>query len=248
MKGQQLESELFSPCVNDFPQHLEALQAGPTHARTYDGARAVVIAGLNFIEKYSRIEKWKSGKVIYGQGYPASRIFMMRSGFAYLSTADEEGGEQIAEVIGFPTIVGGDAFHGSRAYEHSLLALGDCTASSFSLARLYAVGDFSVVDFFFADHAVHAHNLSAFLDRFKLGSTVAMRLALILLDLKARREPFPFEKLTQQQLAGLTRSTRESVSKSIGAFRRAGIADVGRNARRIDLNEEKLRKIASEGG
>lgn len=246
MTGLELESGTAAPFnVDDFPTHIKALLAGPGHARSYEEARIVVAAGLDFIRQRGKIRNWKPRDIIYWQGYEASKVFMMQRGFAYTAKDDENANGHVLEIIGAPTIIGGDIFHGSPTYEHSLRTLTECTTRSVLISALHATGERAVLDFFLVNHLIHEHNRTVRFDALGDRSTVAVRLALTLLDLSGRREPFPFQRLTQEQLAGLALATRESVNKEMAAFRNAQIASVGRVAKPIIVNGEKLRKVAS---
>lgn len=218
-----------APTVEDFSDHVEALLVRPNSIRTRNEARGVVRRSIDFLAR-SRPSVWSAGKVIYWQGYPAERIYMVTSGFAYLSVMDEEGNDRARDILGPTAIVGGEAVSGFPDYANALKAVTDCTVKSVSVASLTAVNERALVEFFTVNHYLQQERWGKRAWE-SWGQSVEARVANTLLDLTDRKIPFPLRELNLPLLAGLVNSQRATVNKILTMFREDKIAVIGRTVK-----------------
>lgn len=194
-----------------------------------------------------------AGEPIYGAGEPATHLHMVAAGKVKLSRYGPDGKEVVLELLGPGDLFGGLAALGDERYLDSAQAHTACCvlrvdADEFQdLLRRYPSTALAVLDFT-GRRLREAHDTIRSLSV----DPVERRLAATLLRLARRHgegagaEVVLQTPLPQQDLAAMSGTTVETVSRVLGRFRRRGLVRSGRQWIVI-ADAEALRDLA-EGG
>lgn len=197
---------------------------------------------------------WAEDDTVYLAGAPAEHLFVMASGRAKASQPAAGGQEVVVDLLAPGDLFGGLRTLGSTAYPETVRAMTTMCALRIGTAAFREV---------LAEHpqvALHALDRTAALLVQARSSvtqqstaTVAQRVATTLLRLSAT---FGQDRagggtliqlpLSRADLAGMTGSTPESVSRVMSRLRREGIIDSGRRWTAV-VDAERLAAVVAEG-
>jgi CRP/FNR family transcriptional regulator, nitrogen oxide reductase regulator len=195
---------------------------------------------------------WGAGDLVYFEGAAAEYLYVMAEGRAKAYRTSADGQEVIVELLGPGDLFGGIRTLGAATYDESVEALTTVCALRIGddafrgiLAGHPAVG-LRVLD----DAAALLAQARADVTR-RSTSTVAERLATVLVRLADKfgtpsREGGTLIEvpLSRADLAGMTGSTPESVSRVMSSWRKEGVLDTGRRWTAV-RNPQRLQEIAS---
>ncbi|MEB2528349.1 Crp/Fnr family transcriptional regulator [Kocuria rosea] len=197
---------------------------------------------------------WAEGDPVYTQGASAEHLYVMAAGRAKAYRTAPNGQEVVVELLGPGDLFGGLRTLGRPAYDETVEAMTTVCALRIGddafrriLAEHPAVG-LRVLD----DTAVLLAQARADVTR-QSTATVAERLAAVLLRLSEKfgepsREGGNLIELplSRADLAGMTGSTPESVSRVMSRWRQDGILDTGRRWTAV-RDPRRLAEIAAAG-
>ena len=177
---------------------------------------------------------WAAGEYLYIEGDPADDLYVLASGRAKMTRTDADGAEIVLDMLGPGDLFGGVATLGMGVHGDSVMALNTTCALRIDSDGFRALlGDYPAVAMRAFDEV--AGQLSSTRAAFAaVTGTVAQRVAGALVRLAAKfGDPGPGGvllqvPLTRADLAGMTGSTTESVSRAMSAMRRDGVIDTGR--------------------
>lgn len=186
-----------------------------------DRAREFLLANSVMVE-YPR------GTVMFREGDPAESVYVVCSGRFKISAASQEGRTLILRIAGGDCVLGMSAAMANVPHETSAEALEPCRV------RVMRTRAFEVLLRTYPDAAMGAARglaaeyRAAFEEarRIALPETPAGRLACLLLDWLANndREGSTITMpLTHDELASMTATTRETVTRTLSRFKREGI-------------------------
>lgn len=192
-------------------------------------------AEIETIDQRMQVRGYAAGETIYRAGKPAEHLFILASGRVKVLRPSLEGSQVLVDVVTPGALFGSVAALGDAGYPDTAEALTVACALRISAADFRAVlrehphVALTVLDDVAArlEHAHQAiHRLS--------GGTVEQRVAATLLTL-ADKFGHPRGNgtllelpLTRADLAAMTGTTTESVSRTLSGLRRAGLVDTGR--------------------
>ena len=201
------------------------------------------------LEKIVRLRHYRSGQKIIQEFDRGTELFVIVSGSVKVSTEDQEGREIIVS-IGYPSDFFGE------------IALLDDDTRSATVTALESTTVIAIEksDFlkFFTAYPEFALKLLAVMGRrirqtdeklmhmaFADSFAKIARTLLLIFEKEGIREkdgvPYINDRFTRQELASLSGVSRETVSRSLGAFIQAELIRVSNNRIYI-LNENKLRR------
>jgi CRP-like cAMP-binding protein len=203
------------------------------------------------VEQAGRPRRYEKGDVVIREGDPSDSVVVLRRGWVKVSATTENGFEVVLCVRGPGDVIGELAAidpRGSRS--------GTAVAVETVECRVIGGDEFRTL---VADHGVMGLALLRLLigrlrdaDRRRVefgGYSTARRLARVLVELvteHGRPGPDGVElgiALSQEELAGLTASSRESVARALGALRSQGLVSTAR--RRLTVHDlDALRAYA----
>lgn len=195
-------------------------------------------AELAAIAELLRRRQYRRGMFVFLEGEPVEAVYFVESGSVKASTVDEHGREHVLNVLGpgafFPHV----GFLDGGPAPATAQALEDCTLWAMQREAFYAL---------LMQRPAMAVRMVAVLGRHirrlhqhlrEMGAqAVPARLARVLLRLARQLgEPAPADggpaavrirvHLSHQDLAGMAATTRETVSRLLAIFRRAGVVHV----------------------
>lgn len=209
-------------------------------------------AGIADIGERMTARSWAAGEYLYVEGDPADELYVVAAGRATMTRTDADGAEIVLDVLGPGDLFGGVASLGVGEHTESVRALQTTCALRIDSDGFRALlADYPAVAVRALDEV--AGQLGATREAFAATTgTVARRVAGALIRLAAKfGDPAPEGlllqvPLTRADIAGMTGSTTESVSRAMSAMRRDGIIDTGRKWTAI-TDMPALRDIADGG-
>ncbi|HVB63776.1 MAG TPA: Crp/Fnr family transcriptional regulator [Nitrolancea sp.] len=204
-------------------------------------------AEMKHLELVTSMVTSATGRVFFNPAEPAEVLFILKKGEVAISRISPEGKKLIVSTLGPGTIFGEMAIVGQRMHQTFAEALTECVICIMSRR--------DVEDLLLADPRIAVRLVKALGERLSQAEarleemafkSVPARLASLLVRLTTesdwRGHPL-VQGLTQQQLAELVGTYRETVTTILGQFRADGLIEIGR--RRIVLLDLKgLRAIA----
>ena len=178
-----------------------------------------------FLEANSVVMEYPRGSVLFREGDRCSAVFVMCSGKVKVSTTSREGRTMILRIADAGDVLGMSAALTNGDYEVTAEALEPCHARVLHLRHLTSMlaqfGDASM-----GVARALAEDYKAAFDEARLialPATPAGRLARLILDWAddARKAASPFISMpfTHEELAAMTATTRETVSRTLSRFR-----------------------------
>ncbi|MGB3375871.1 MAG: Crp/Fnr family transcriptional regulator [Microbacterium sp.] len=213
----------------------------PRPVRMHVLARVAYFAGLTE-EEIGRIDhrmqanSWREGDTLYHAADPAGHLFIVAEGRVKLSQVTPAGTETVADILAPGELFGAMGALGEPIHLQSAVAMvGSCTLRIDQEAFRAVLREHPAVALRVLDD-VAARLARAHTDIGGQGTeTVAQRVATTLLRLADKLGEDRGEDgilievpLTRSDVAGLARSTPESVSRVMSRWRREGIIDSGR--------------------
>ncbi len=196
---------------------------------------------------------WAEGDTVYQAGQPAEHLFVMATGHAKAYRTSADGRSVVVDLLAAGDFFGGSEMLGSPEYAETVEALG-----TVCVLRMDA-HTFREVLTQYPSVAVRAlDNVSAQLGRSRENvlqqatGTVAERVATTLLRLVDKFGEENSENvliqlpLSRSDLAGMTGSTTESVSRVMSRLRKEGVIDSGRRWTSI-VDPDRLAEVAGQG-
>lgn len=205
---------------------MPTCQICPT--REKDGFCNLGDRAREFLLANSVLVEYPRGTVMFREGDPAESVYVVCSGRFKISAASQEGRTLILRIAGGDCVLGMSAAMASVPHETSAEALEPCRV------RVMRTRAFEVLLRTYPDAAMGAARVlaaeyrAAFEEarRIALPETPAGRLACLLLDWLANndREGSTITMpLTHDELASMTATTRETVTRTLSRFKREGI-------------------------
>jgi CRP-like cAMP-binding protein len=192
---------------------------------------------MEHLERVTAMITCEPGRVFYNPEEPAEVLFLLKRGEVAISRVSPEGKKLIVETVGPGTIFGEMAIIGQRMHETFAEALTECV--------LCVMSRTDVEELLLANPQVAVRLVRALSQRLAQAEarleemafkSVPARLAALLLrlaietDWRGRRI---LDGLTQQQLAELIGTHRETVTLTLNQFKAAGLVEIRR--RRITI-------------
>lgn len=226
--------------IGNFSQHIDALvRDGFTSSP--DGARKIVEKVLAFIQKQTKVKRYKNTEV-YALGDLIEKIWFLKSGSFIICKDEKDGRRYISEIATPGAIVGTEYLVNAREYVDGVETLSDSVLIPISLERIRHERDPFISLFLLVDHGIAVRRQHERLKDLEM-KDVSMRLAYVLLEILKRPEVYKFKTITQSILGQLTGATRESVNKYLGVFQDIGaITWDGREGPQY-ANKDLLQKI-----
>ena len=183
-----------------------------------------------FMESNSIVMEYSRGNVLFREGDHCSAIFVICSGLVKVSATSRQGRTLILRIAGAGDVLGMSAALADDKYEVTTQALEPCRVRVLQVRYLTQMlrqfGDVSVV----AAKALADDYRAAFDEAclIALPGSPAGRLARLILDRvdDARRkgpDTYVTMSLTHEELAAMTATTRETISRTLGRFRKEKI-------------------------
>ncbi|MEV4900644.1 Crp/Fnr family transcriptional regulator [Citricoccus sp. NPDC055426] len=198
--------------------------------------RGLTETELDGIDRRMRTDSWAAGDLLYQAGEPAGALYVVAEGRVRLSQSTAAGTETVSDIMVPGELFGGMTTLGEPHHRQTASALvGSCTLRIDQrdfrevLAEYPLVG-LAVLDDVAARLARAQSDISG-----QTGDLVSQRVATALLRLADKlgedrgAEGMMLEvPLTRADLAGLARSTPESVSRVMSRWKREGVIESGR--------------------
>jgi CRP/FNR family transcriptional regulator len=207
--------------------------------------------GKTGFESLGTETKHLRGERIFSEGQSAEQIFVLREGRIKVSVTSREGRTIILRIAERGQILGLSAALLGSEYEASAEALEPCRVISIPVREFKRfLGQHPEASMEATRWALREYKI-LFNDicRLALPSTVAGRLASLLLDwLKGRHEsgrtnPRIIVALTHEEIADMTGTSRETVSRTLQQFQRENVISI-KGASLTVLRPEALEEIA----
>jgi CRP/FNR family cyclic AMP-dependent transcriptional regulator len=182
------------------------------------------------LARYMTRHKFQRGEIVFHQGDPSGRLYVVEIGWVKLTRHSESGDELLVDVFGPGSLFGEVSIFTNEPRSGTVTAIEKVAMTSLSRESFYrlvrshpevAVGCLEVLARRLRAMDELVQDMS-FLD-------VPARLAKRLLELAAQRGVHTSEgtlidlRITQEELATMVGTTRESTNKTIALFRRQGI-------------------------
>ena len=205
-------------------------------------------AQMGELGRYMTRHKFRRGEVVFYQGDPSGKLYVVEEGWVKLTRHSEAGDELLIDVFGPGSIFGEVSIFTNQPRSGTVTAIENLTMTSLSrdsFRRLVqshpqvAIGCLEILANRLRMMDELAQDMS-FLD-------VPARLAKRLLELASQRGIDTPEgtlidlRITQEELATMVGTTRESTNKTLALFRRQGI--LGKQGGRLVIRDrERLAK------
>jgi CRP/FNR family transcriptional regulator len=207
------------------------------------------LAALNAIRRTTLYPK---GALLFVESQPCRGVFVLCSGKAKLAASSKTGRSVIVRVAGAGEVLGLGAALADRPYELSAETLEPAEANFMPREEFMRfLREHGEVSLRVAQHlGMELHRAYNQLSRIALGPTAQAKLASMLLDLSqseaARGEGKPeFRlRLSHEEIGALIGSSRETVTRLLGEFRRRGLVKT-KGAVIALPDPEKLRALLS---
>jgi CRP/FNR family transcriptional regulator len=181
----------------------------------------------SFLDSNAISMEYPSGSILFREGDPCSGVYLLCSGKVKISAASREGRVLILRIVDAGDVLGMSAAFSNLNYEVTAEALEPCRVRVLPTRHLHFMlqqyGDASIA----AAKALAKDYRAAFDEArlIALPASPAGRLARLLLDWSANSQksgarPFITMPLTHEELASMTATTRETVTRTLGRFRK----------------------------
>lgn len=180
---------------------------------------------------------------LYAEADPGDCAFSLRKGVVKLTCKAEDGEMRIVRLCGQGAVIGLEAVLG-QSYRHSAESVNDvelCRIPASLIHELETVWP-PMRDSIAASLQEQTDAADAVITQYSTG-TARQRLARLLLKLAAEEAGGERLHLSREDMAGLLGLTIETVSRTMSAFRREGVADDRRP--HLQINEAALRRIST---
>ncbi|HLJ30145.1 MAG TPA: Crp/Fnr family transcriptional regulator [Candidatus Angelobacter sp.] len=191
-----------------------------------------------------------SGSMLFTEGEVPRQVFILRSGRVKLSVTSREGKTMIVRIAEAGQVLGLNAVLTAGEYEVSAQALEPCRVTAIHIKDFLAFLQEYPEAAMESTRCVLREYQAVFSDvrRLALPATVAGRLANLLLDwLKTRGQgnvmPRFIMALTQEEIAGMTGTSRETVSRVLHRFQREKLISIKGTSLTV-LRPEVLEQLA----
>ena len=185
-----------------------------------------------FVEANSVSMEYPRGAVLFREGDQCSAVFVLCSGKVKVSAISKEGRIMILRIADAGDVLGMSAALAGGEYEVTVEALEPCRARvlhiRYLMNLLHHYGDASL-----ATARALAEDYRAAFDEARLmalPASPAGRVARLILNwadsAKKSSSPFVTMFLTHEELASMTATTRETVTRTLGNFRKEGIISI----------------------
>ncbi len=183
-----------------------------------------------FLEANSISMEYPRGAVMFREGDRCNAIFLLCSGRVKVSAASREGRTMILRLAGSGSVLGMSAALSDESFETTIETLEPCHVRVLRTSALKTMmRDFPQVAVAMARSLAEEYK-AAFEEarRIALPASPAGRLACLLLDWLAsekgaRRGETITMNLTHDELASMTATTRETVTRTLSKFKRDGL-------------------------
>jgi CRP/FNR family transcriptional regulator len=206
-------------------------------------------AARSFLDANSITMEYPRGNVLFREGEPASAVFLVCSGKVKSTATSTEGRSAILRLSGPGDVLGMSAVLSSAPYEITAEAVQPCRIRVFHARALQQfMREFSDASLA-AARALAQDYRSAFHEMrlMALPETPAGRLSRLILDWSEESEaagtPLTMT-LTHEELACMTATTRETVTRTLSRLRRDGAIAI-RGISLTVLKPDELRQLAS---
>lgn len=189
---------------------------------------------LTALESIASSARYSHGVTIFREGDQPKSVYILCSGRVKLSVTSREGRTMILKIAQAGEVLGLGAALGSNPHEVTAEALEFCELKVIRRSDFMHFLESSPEASLHAAQCAAQEYRAAFDEACRLGlpSTSAGRLARLFLEWSdARRkqgqqhESFPLS-LTHEELAGLTATTRETITRTIAQFKRDGLITI----------------------
>lgn len=228
------------------PVRMRVLQRVPLFAGLSDDELTGIDARMTSLA-------WATGEALYRAGDPAEHLFVMAAGRAKAWRGTPDGQEIVVDLLAPGDLFGGLQILGQMRHAETVQALSTtCALRIDSAAFREMLGDYPQVALRALDETA-ALLTQARSDVAQVSSaTVAQRVAARLVrladkfgrDLGDGRGTLIHLPLTRRDLAGMTGSTPESVSRVMSALRKDGVIDSGRGWTAV-VDRDRLAGLAA---
>lgn len=217
------------PHVCPWPVRKRALERAPYFAGLSDSA-------LERVDARMQATSWSEGESLFHAGDQANTLYIVAEGRIKLSAVTVNGAESITDILTPGELFGAMSTIGSPVYEQTATAMvGSCTLRIDQTAFREVLNEHPAVALRVLDD-VAARLARAHADvGGQTSDTVAVRVATALLRLADKVGTVQRDgsvlievPLSRADVAGLARSTPESVSRVMSGWRADGIIDSGR--------------------
>lgn len=230
-------------------QDIEATDAKiePVHLKCFHYLAGLDTAALERLLSISVKRRYRKGMILCLEGEPIDAIHFVMKGRVKLTITSEEGREQILALPGPGELFPYTSFLNGDCCSATAQALAETVTLAIRPEQLRALlmAEPTLATAFLVAMAERIHFLEETVRDLSL-RTVPGRIARVLLSEASRfgdkvegGYEFPF-RFTQQELAHLVGATRETVSRTLSSFRRAGALRPGRKGR-VYADLERLR-------
>ena len=186
--------------------------------------------------------RWPAGSVVFHEGDHPDRVLVVREGRVKLVASEANGTEAVLAVRSPGELVGELAAVDGHSRSATAVAMDEVTCTAVPADRFRDLVDTNVSVASALVQVLAARLREADVRRVEFGALDAtQRLARRLLELAA--DGSTVRGLNQEDLASLIGASRESVAKSLGDLRRAGLVRTGRLAIEL-VDVDGLRKRA----
>ena len=230
------------------PSHLSSLPS----FRALNGAAPARLSSLNGHAPHGIARRFAPGALLFLEGDECSGVFVLRSGRVKLSVSQLGGRSVIIGIAEAGDIVGLAAVIDGSPYESTAEALGECDTEFVTrdalLSGLTAEAGLGL-------HAVRQLsssylNMCETLVAVSTADPVMVRLARLLVSWlphgNGHRSVTLENRFTHQQIGEMIGTTRETVTRALGAMRGRGLATL-KNGELTVHDNERLRFLAENG-
>lgn len=187
---------------------------------------------LDFLEANSLSMEYPRRAVLFREGDRSNAIFILCSGRVKVSASSREGRVMILRLAGAGSVLGMSAAFSGPSYETTVEALEPChvrvlrTSALAVLLRDYPQVAVAMARTFAGEYKAAFEEVR----RIALPTSPAGRIACLLLDWLAsengsRRADTITMTLTHDELASMTATTRETVTRTLSRFKKDGIIE-----------------------
>jgi CRP/FNR family transcriptional regulator len=189
---------------------------------------------IAFLESVSVTADCSRGTIFFRQGDPCDAVYVLCSGRAKLSMTSSEGKSMILRIAGPGYVLGLSAILAEGVHEVTVETLEPCQVKVISRRPLLQMLERYVDAGMGAARALAWECSSAFdeVRRIGLPASPAGRVARLLLDWTAEKSKTPNAKapvampLTHEELASMTATSRETVTRTLSRFRRDNLITI----------------------
>jgi CRP/FNR family transcriptional regulator, cyclic AMP receptor protein len=194
---------------------------------------------------------FSGGEILFSEGQTCEQIYLLSSGTVKLRIADSESRRHVIGIVSDGEILGLSAAIGDGIYEVTAEAAGFCSAMAIrrqSVINLLSANSAACVRA--ARAVIRSHRMLSS-SQFRLGHSLSAtgRIAGLLLDWTGMRDPEAGGKaqcmvrFTQREMAAMSATTRETVTRILARFRREKLISI-RGAALSVLNPRALEEMA----